>query len=78
MNNDHWAAMQAYTDAAWWCFSTSLKCFAASLFMVLVWTFVPWDAVWGLAALAWAVGIAWGVFCLCFCILYLMEDVCDK
>lgn len=81
MNNNsynHYEAKQAYAEAALWCFFTSLKCFAVSLFLILVWIFVVWDVVWGLAALAWVLSIAWAVFCFCFCILYFMEEVCDK
>lgn len=75
---DHYEAMRAYAEAAWWCFLTSLKCFAASLILTLVWNFVVWDVVWGLAALAWVLSIAWAVFCFCFCILSLMEEVCGR
>ena len=79
-NNDrhHYEAIRAYTDAAWWCFLTSLKCFVVSVLLALVGTFVVWDVVWGLAALAWVLSIAWAVFSFCFCILSLTEEVCGR
>ena len=78
MNDDKKLALIAYEEASIWCFETSIKCFLASVALAIVHVFVVSDVVWGLAALAWVVSIAWAVFCLCFCVLYLMEEVCDR